>query len=101
MTTSLYMALFLAGAIADAVWVAVRFPGFGPKTMTSAGVAFFTGGAVMTVLAPLVDAAGAVPVPAAGFVAAFGVGFVGFVYFFLTGLWFVRVMYGMLSGFMR
>jgi hypothetical protein len=34
-------------------------------------------------------------------VTAFAVGFLGFVYFFLTGLWFVRVMVGSLSGFIR
>jgi hypothetical protein len=96
MSIGLYIALFLAGAIVDAVWLALRFPNAGPKSLTSAGVAFFSGGAVMTVLAPLIAAAGS-----GGFVTAFAVGFLGFVYFFLTGLWFVRVMVGSLSGFIR
>jgi len=98
---SLFLLAFLFGSITDAVWLALRFPRFGPQTMKSAGIAFFSGAALMAILAPLIGAAGDIPLPAAGFLAAFGVGFLGFVYFFLTGLWFVRVMVGAVGGLMR
>jgi hypothetical protein len=101
MPQPIFLTLFMVGAAVDALWLVIRFPSFGPHSMKTAGIVMFSGMAALGAVAPLLAVARLLPIPHAAFVAAFAVGFSAFVYLFLGGLWFVRVMHGMLDGLTR
>jgi hypothetical protein len=98
MTT--FLILFALGAAAVAFWTAVRFPNFGPSRLETA-VCCMAAATVGLGLIPIgISTVLSLEMPYGQLVAVFGVGFSGFVFLFLSGAWFVRLIQNSLQGFM-
>jgi hypothetical protein len=91
-----FVLVLCVGAALLAMWVVVRFPSFGPSEITWALLHV----ALSMVLAQLmVGSIGLVAgVPAARFVAAFGIVLPGLIYMFLAAAWLIRAAAGRLHG---
>jgi hypothetical protein len=90
------LVLFVSAAVL-ALWIMVRYSGFGPQTVVLAIVHVIVAMVLLRLLLPLaLDAVDASGVPAALYVKVFGVALPLLVYAFLSGGWTTRAAMGLL-----
>jgi hypothetical protein len=96
-SASTFTLVLLVGAAALALWIMVRYSGFGPQTIVRAIVHVVVAMVLLHLLLPLgLDAVDASGVPAADYVKVFGIALPLFVYAFLSGGWTTRAAMGRL-----
>jgi hypothetical protein len=85
------------GAPVLALWIIVRYSGFGPQKLVPAVVHALVAVALLQLLLPVgLDAVDASSLPAAAYVKVFGVALPLLVYTFLSGGWTTRAALGLL-----
>ena len=95
-TVSLFLRVELVAAALLALWVAARFPGFGPKSLRSA--ALCVGGAFLALQSMSFVVAPVARVPHGAYLALFGCVFPTFFVAFLAAAWIIRVFAARLGG---
>jgi hypothetical protein len=89
--------VLVVGAAVLALWIMLRYSGFGPQTVVRAIVHVVLAMVLLRLLLPVgLDAVEAIGVPAAAYVKVFGVALPLFVYAFLSGGWTTRAAMGLL-----
>jgi phosphoglycerol transferase MdoB-like AlkP superfamily enzyme len=89
--------VLVVGAAVLALWIMLRYSGFGPQTVVRAIVHVVIAMVLLRLLLPVgLDAVEAIGVPAAGYVKVFGIALPLFVYAFLSGGWTSRAAMGLL-----
>ena len=96
MSSLAFSYLLAAGAAALALWILVRFAGFGPRSLFWAGVHAVVAYALLRLVPVVVGTIGTGDVVALRYVAVFGVVLPMFVYGFLSGGWVTRAAVGRL-----
>jgi hypothetical protein len=86
----------VAGSAAIALWILVRFTGFGPRSLFWAGVHAVVAFALLRLAPFVLGTIGASDAVAYRYAAVFGVALPLFVYGFLSGGWVTRVAMGLL-----
>jgi hypothetical protein len=90
------LVLVVAAAVL-ALWIMVRYSGFGPHTVVRAVVHVLVAMVLLQLVLPVgLDAVDASDIPAALYVKVFGVALPLFVYAFLSGGWTTRAAMGLL-----
>jgi|GraSoiStandDraft_4_1057263.scaffolds.fasta_scaffold859915_2 uncharacterized membrane protein SpoIIM required for sporulation len=96
MSAQVFFYALAAGAAGLALWILVRFAGFGPRSLVWAGVHAVLAYTLLRVAPIIVHAVNASETPTRQFVAVFGFALPMFVYAFLSGGWVTRVALGQL-----
>ena len=91
-----FVLVLTCGAALLALWILARFVDFGPQSMLWAALHVVTAIALLRLVPLLVEAVSSSTLPAARFVALFGLALPMFVYTFLSGGWVTRLAMGML-----
>jgi hypothetical protein len=95
-TVSMFLRAELVAAAVVALWVAARFPAFGPRSLRSAML--FAGGAFVVLQIMSLVVAPVARVPHGVYVALFGCVFPTFFVAFLAAAWLMRVLVARLGG---
>jgi hypothetical protein len=90
MSMTTFVLFLCSGSALIALWLAVRFPDRGPSEMTKALLHVALSMVVLQLLVPAIHVLGSTGLPAAQFVAAFGIVLPGLTYVFLAAAWMIR-----------
>jgi hypothetical protein len=94
MTRETFLALFVTGSAALAVWVALCLPRIAPKSLRAAGFHVVAALAVGFVLAPALRLVPGQPGRISVLVALFGIALPVLTYMLLAGLWLLQLFAG-------
>jgi hypothetical protein len=94
MTVQAFFFALATGAAVLALWILVRFTGFGPRSLIWAGVNAVAAYTLLRVAPSIVHAINASETPVRQFVAVFAFALPMFVYGFLSGGWVTRAALG-------
>lgn len=89
-----FFSILAAGSAVIALWILVRYTGFGPRSLLWAGANAVAAYTLLRVAPIVVHAINASETPVRQFVAVFGFAFPMFVYGFLSGGWVTRAALG-------
>ncbi len=98
---SVFLVAFAVGAALVGFWIALRFPTFGPSRFETALISMAAGGVGIFLVPTGIETVLSWGLPYGRLLASFGVGFSAFVFLFLSGAWFIRLIQDSLQGFMR
>jgi hypothetical protein len=93
-----FVLVLCVGAALLALWIVVRFPSFGPSEITWALLHVALSMVLAQLMVGSIGLVGRSGVPAARFVAAFGIVLPGLIYMFLAAAWLIRAAAGRLQG---
>jgi hypothetical protein len=93
-----FVLVLCVGAALLALWLVVRFPELGPREITWALLHVAISVVVLQLLTHTIGVVGRAGVPAARFVAAFGIVLPGLMYMFVAAAWLMRAAAGRLQG---
>jgi hypothetical protein len=93
-----FVLVLCVGAALLALWLVVRFPELGPSEITWALLHVALSVVVAQVMLRSIGVVGRSGVPAARFVAAFGIVLPGLMYMFVAAAWLMRAAAGRLQG---
>jgi hypothetical protein len=97
MSASAFTHVLVVAAALLALWIMMRYSGFGPHTLVRAIAHVIVATLLLRLLLPVgLDAVDASGVPAADYVQVFGVALPLFVYAFLSGGWITRAAMALL-----
>jgi hypothetical protein len=89
-----FLLLFVLGAGALAVWVALRLPRLAPPSMRWAGAHLVAAMVVGGLLGPALHAVPGLPSAVSLYAALFGIALPALTYMLLTGMWLVQLAVG-------
>lgn len=98
MSIANFVLVLCAGAALLALWLVVRFPDLGPNEITWALLHVALSVVVLQLMVHTIGVVGRSGVPAARFVAAFGIVLPGLMYMFVAAAWLMRAAAGRLQG---
>ena len=98
MSIATFVLVLCVGAALLALWLVVRFPELGPSDITWALLHVALSVVVAELMVRTIGAVGRSGVPAARFVAAFGIVLPGLMYMFVAAAWLMRAAAGRLQG---
>lgn len=98
MSIATFVLVLCVGAALLALWLVVRFPELGPSEITWALLHVALSVVVAQVMLRSIGVVGRSGVPAARFVAAFGIVLPGLMYMFVAAAWLMRAAAGRLQG---
>ncbi len=101
MNAGLITALIGLGAGAIALWIDARFPRLAPQELTKTALHVAASIAVAYGTGPVVQALGASSDPRVVLLGVFGVAFPSVVYCLLAGVWMIKLVQRMLSGYLH
>jgi hypothetical protein len=97
LSPSAFALILVVAAAALALWIIVRYSGFGPQTIVRAILHVLVATVLLRLLLPVAfDVVDTNGVPAALYVKVFGIALPLFVYAFLSGGWTTRAAMGVL-----
>jgi hypothetical protein len=98
MSMTTFVLFLCSGAALLALWLAMRFPEFGPDDVTKALLHVAASVVVLQLLVPAIQVVGATGLPGAQFVVSFGIVLPGLTYVFLAAAWLIRAAGSRLQG---
>ncbi len=98
MSIATFVLVLCVGAALLALWLVVRFPELGPSDITWALLHVALSVVVGELMVRTIGIVGRSGVPAARFVAAFGIVLPGLMYMFVAAAWLMRAAAGRLQG---
>jgi len=98
MSIASFVLLLCVGAALLALWLVVRFPDLGPSDVTWALLHVALSIVLGQLMLASIGVVGRSGVPAAQFVAAFGIVLPGLIYMFVAAAWLIRAAAGRLHG---
>jgi hypothetical protein len=93
-----FVLVLCVGAALLALWLVVRFPELGPSDITWALLHVALSVVLAQLMVRSIGVVGRSGVPAARFVAAFGIVLPGLMYMFVAAAWLIRTAAGRLQG---
>jgi len=93
-----FVLVLCVGAALLALWVVVRFPDLGPRDVTWALLHVALSVVLGQLMVRSIGVVGSSGVPAARFVASFGIVLPGLTYMFVAAAWLMRAAAGRLQG---